>query len=57
MKRSDSVGWIIYGQADRMTIHLKVDTLEYEWVFSTDGKIYALYSKFSYKRSPKHDNV
>lgn len=35
---------------DRMTFHLGIDTLEYEWALSTDGQIYKPYSKFSFKR-------
>jgi hypothetical protein len=42
---------------NRITLHLGIDTLDYEWALSTDGKIYKVYSKFSFKRQPKHDNV
>jgi hypothetical protein len=42
---------------NRITFHLGIDTLKYEWALSTDGKIYAVYSKFSFKRKPKHDIV
>jgi hypothetical protein len=35
---------------NRITLHLGIDTLKYEWALSTDGKIYAVYSKFSFER-------
>jgi len=42
---------------NRMTLHLGIDTLDYEWALSTDGKTYAVYSKYSFKRRPEHDNA
>jgi hypothetical protein len=42
---------------NRITLHLGIDTLKYEWALSTDGKTYAVYSKFLFKRRSEHDNA
>jgi hypothetical protein len=36
----------------RITLHLGIDTLKYEWALSTDGKIYADFARLSFKRRP-----
>jgi hypothetical protein len=35
---------------DRVTFHLGIDTLDYEWAESVDGQAYKTYSTFSFKR-------
>jgi len=37
-------------EMDRVTFHLGVDTLKYEWATASDGKTYVTFSKFSFRR-------